>query len=100
MLHKSLIFCFFLCLSSLMAQNVPQAFKYQSVIRDAAGNTMANQAVGIQFKLAQYEGADLLTVYIETHTTTTSNIGLINLSVGRGTPTLGNFSQTDWSKPT
>lgn len=100
MLHKLLLFFFSLCLSSLMAQTVPQAFKYQSVIRDAAGNTMANQVVGIQFQLAQDNGAGLDAVYTETHATTTSNIGLINLSVGKGTPTMGNFSQTDWSKPT
>ena len=100
MLHKLLILCFSLCLTSLMAQDVPQAFKYQSVIRDAAGNTMTNQAVGIQFQLAQTVGADLVVVYTETHAATTSNIGLINLSVGKGTATLGNFSQTDWSKPT
>ena len=100
MLHKLLILCFSLCLTSLMAQDVPQAFKYQSVIRDAAGNTMTNQAVGIQFQLAQTVGADLVVVYTETHAATTSNIGLINLSVGKGTATMGNFSQTDWSMPT
>ena len=100
MLHKLLLFCFSLCLTSLMAQTVPQAFRYQSVIRDAAGNTMANQAVGIQFQLAQDNGGGLVTVYTETHSATTSNIGLINLSVGKGTATMGNFSQTDWSMPT
>jgi hypothetical protein len=100
MLHKLLIFCFSLCLSSLVAQNVPQAFKYQSVIRDAIGNTMPNQAVSIQFKLLQDDGTNLVPVYTESHTTTTSNIGLITLSVGKGTATMGNFSQTDWSKPT
>jgi hypothetical protein len=100
MRNKFLIFCFSLCLTTLMAQSVPQAFKYQSVIRDANGNTMVNKPVKIQFKLSQYTGANLVAVYTETQAATTTKIGLINLNVGKGTVVLGNFSQPDWSKPT
>ena len=37
---------------SVLAQS-PQGFKYQAVIRDAAGNILNNQAVGMQMTIQQ-----------------------------------------------
>ena len=35
-------------------------------------------------------------VYIETHASTTNNLGLINLEIGKGTAVSGSFSSIDW----
>ncbi|MCB9205547.1 MAG: collagen-like protein [Flavobacteriales bacterium] len=78
-----------------MAQ-APQMFSYQGVARDNAGNTLVNQSIGVQFDLRETT-ANGTVVYSETHTATTNNIGLFNLQVGNGTPSLGALSSVDWS---
>lgn len=86
----SILFLSFFALT--VKAQVPQAFKYQAVVRDAAGLVMANQNVGLKINLIQQD-----TVYIETHQATTNAFGLVNLEVGRGTVQIGDFSQIDWS---
>ncbi|MEZ5040645.1 MAG: hypothetical protein R2828_12145 [Saprospiraceae bacterium] len=75
------------------AQEVPQAFKYQAVVRDADGQLIPDQQVGIFIELV---GTD--TIYSETHTATTNSFGLVNLEVGRGTPVFGTFAEIDWNQ--
>ncbi len=75
---------------------VPQAFNYQAVARDASGNLIANQAVGIQITLIQ-DSANGAVVYIETFTDTTNQFGLFTLAIGQGTPVSGTFSGITWN---
>ena len=56
----------------------PQAFKYQAVVRDAAGQVLPDQNGGLLIELL---GND--TIYRETHTATNNAFGLVNLEVGR-----------------
>lgn len=78
---------------SIFAQS-PQSFKYQSVIRNAAGEIIANQNIGIQLSIL--EGSDTGTpVYTETWNLTTNQFGLITLNVGEGTSN-DDFSSIDW----
>ena len=73
----------------------PQSFQYQSVVRNAAGEIIANQAVGMRISLRQ--GTPLgSTVYQETHTPTSNAFGLVNLQVGMGTVVSGAFSAINW----
>ena len=81
--------------ATLFAQ-APQKFNYQAVARDAGGNVLANQAVGIQISLRQTTPTGTI-VYTETHAPTTSAIGLMNLQIGGGTVTAGNFATIDWA---
>jgi len=83
---------------SLFAQ-APQSFKYQAVARDAGGNVVADQTVGMQISILQgsISGA---TVYVETFTPTTNEFGLINIDIGKGTVISGVFSTIDWSSNT
>ncbi|MBU2652155.1 MAG: metallophosphoesterase [Bacteroidetes bacterium] len=74
---------------------VPHAFKYQAVARDASGNVLVNQQVGIELGILA-ETANGTAVYKETHTAQTNAHGLISLEVGHGTVTLGDFSLIDW----
>ncbi|WP_299837750.1 hypothetical protein [uncultured Tenacibaculum sp.] len=73
----------------------PEGFNYQSVVRDASGNIIANTAIGVQFKLHQAT-ADGTVIYTETHTPTTNAYGVFSLVVGQGT-TADTFSTIDWA---
>jgi len=95
------IYTLFLALiftGSLMAQT-PQSFKYQAVARDAGGDVVANQAVGMQITILKgsISGTAL---YVETFTPTTNEFGLINLNIGAGTVVSGDFTTIDWSADT
>ncbi len=73
----------------------PQAFKYQAVIRDATGNILSNQSVGMQLTILQ-GSASGTPVYTETFAATTNGYGLANLEIGTGT-TVDDFSSIDWA---
>lgn len=74
----------------------PEAFKYQAVVRDASNSPVANQAVGV--RLSVLEGsASGTAVYQETHSPTTSAIGLMSVNVGEGTAVSGVFADIDWA---
>ena len=95
------IYTLFLALiitGSLMAQT-PLSFKYQAVARDAGGDVVADQAVGMQISILQgsTSGTEL---YVETFTPTTNEFGLINLNIGAGTLVNGDLTTIDWSADT
>ncbi len=88
----TLLVCFSLMKSNAQA---PQGIPYQSVIRNGSGALLINQAVNVRFSI--HDSTMLGTVvYQETHTTTTSNLGMITLSIGQGTPSTGSFSTINW----
>lgn len=88
----------FLCVFSAIAQS-PQAIPYQAVLRNADGSVMANQAVTITFTIHN-NAVDGTTEYQENHSTTSNALGLINLNVGQGTPSVGTFSTINWGSGT
>jgi len=95
------IYTLFLALifaGSLMAQT-PQSFKYQAVARDASGDVVADQAVGMQISILQGSTSGTA-VYVETFTPTTNEFGLINLNIGAGTLVSGDLTTIDWSADT
>ncbi|WP_321376296.1 hypothetical protein [uncultured Draconibacterium sp.] len=59
----------------------PQSFNYQAVLRDASGNTLANQDVEIEIKLIQ-DTVTNVSLFSETHSVTTNEFGLVNLQIG------------------
>jgi hypothetical protein len=86
--------CIFL--SSLLIAQVPQGFNYQAVIRNAEGQPLAEQAVGIRISI-QDELAKTV-FFTETHSAITSLQGAVSLSVGGGTVVLGTFSEIPWGE--
>ena len=56
---------------------------------------MDNQSVGIKISILE-DVANGNVVYEESHSATTSQIGLVNLSIGEGTVMSGSFSTIDW----
>jgi hypothetical protein len=88
-------FCFSLFPIPAKAQP-PQSISYQSISRDASGNLLKEQTVGIQISILQ--GSETGTaVYRETHQKFTNVNGLVSLEIGNGTTVLGNFAETDWA---
>ena len=79
--------------SFAIAQN-NEGFSYQSIIRDTDGLPIDNQNVSIRVGI--YEGSTSgPLVYQETHTVTTSDVGLISLIISEGTVVSGDFSVID-----
>ena len=96
MKHLSLLFSFILASLSLSAQD---AISYQAVARNAEGKILSEQTIGVKVEILQgsTEGA---AVYSETHEATTSQTGVVNLSIGKGTEPSGAFSDIDWGAST
>ncbi|MFM1745694.1 MAG: hypothetical protein RLZZ630_1631, partial [Bacteroidota bacterium] len=61
------------------------AIPYQAVARDASGNLLVNQAVGLRFSLCSDDPHPFSIHYQETHVVTTTDLGQINLNIGSGT---------------
>ncbi len=89
-----LTICFLIFATGLFAQ-APQAFKYQAVARDNSGNLIANQSVGFRISILQNSPTGT-SVYSETHTVASNNLGLVNLDLGAGNPVSGTFSTINW----
>ncbi|HNS18343.1 MAG TPA: FISUMP domain-containing protein [Bacteroidales bacterium] len=82
--------------AGLLLAQVPQAFKYQAVIRDKAGQVLSNQEVTLQITILQshMNGPE---VYREIHSVATSELGLVNVEVGHGKALTGSLPAIDWS---
>lgn len=91
-----LLFSFSFCISSTFAQ-APQKMSYQAVLRDDGGALITNNSVGVQISLLQ-GSANGDAVYIETHSPTTNDNGLVTLEIGDGTVVNGIFADIDWSE--
>ena len=79
---------------SIFAQ-APQAFKYQSVVRDNSGELITNQAVSFRIGILQ-DSINGTLVYSETHNQNTNQFGLVALEIGSGTVELGVFEDISW----
>jgi hypothetical protein len=94
-MKKVVLFFGLLIMATITFAQAPQAFNYQAVIRDADGNLLENQAVGIKISLLQGTSTGQ-EVYAETHATTTNPYGLVDLQIGTGTATTGQFDTIAW----
>src|SRR3954465_13615404 len=95
---KKILFLVSLCVlqaSNLFAQ-VPNAFSYQGVARDIAGQPLASKTISIRASILN-TSATGTAVYEETHNATTNAFGLFTLSIGSGTPITGTFAAIDWA---
>ncbi len=87
-----LFLSFALTFPTLYAQ-VPQGIKYQTVIRDAAGNPLASQPVNLTLSILQGSTSGT-SVCTENFSTTTNEFGLANLVIGSENPTA--FQAINW----
>jgi len=84
----------FFALSSF-AQS-PEKMSYQAVIRNAAGELVKQQPVGMQVSILQ-GSADGILVFAETHEATSNENGLVSIEIGAGVLVNGSFAAIDWS---
>lgn len=81
---------------SIASVDVPQGVSYQAVARNASGDILANQPVGLRVSiLADSPTGDVR--YVETHTVTSDGFGVLSFVIGGGTPADGAFSAIDWN---
>ena len=76
----------------LLLAQIPQGINYQAVLRDG-NNILSNQSIVLTLNILQNN----VPVYEEDHNVSTNDFGLVNVTLGQGTTTLGNFSQLDWA---
>lgn len=79
---------------ALLAQT-PESFNYQAVIRDAEGNILKNQIVGIKISLLKSSPTGEI-VYSESHLPQTNQFGLVSLAIGEGIVLEGDFASIEW----
>ncbi len=78
---------------------IPQGFNYQAAIRNAAGEVAANTIASLRMSIHQ-NTFDGTIAYQETHNTTTTQFGLVNLIIGEGAPDQGTFDAVQWNAAT
>ncbi len=94
-MKKVLLFLTIVLLSTnLWAQNA-KGFSYQAVVRNADGEPVSNQQIGVLLTIQDAEGTNIY--YSEHHETSTSPQGVVSLVVGEGTLTEGDFEIIPWS---
>ena len=74
---------------------VPGIFNYQAVVRDNLGDLITNQNIAVKISILD-QSANGSVLYTETHSVTSNEYGAINLKVGDGSSSFGNFSDIDW----
>lgn len=90
---------FFLFISlivvNIICAQVPQAFHYQMVVRDANDVLVRSHSVGLRLTIQRNGGSP---IYQETHNVMTDANGLLQIEVGRGTrnTTYGEFNAIPW----
>jgi hypothetical protein len=94
-MKKFTLTCLAVISAILLFAQAPQLFKYQAVARDNAGNILSEQPVSFRISILMgYIGGP--SVYVETHTDTTNQFGLVNLEIGNGTIESGVFEEIGW----
>ena len=69
---------------------------YQAIVSNSSGSVISSQSIGVKLSVI-YTNANSGAVYSETHTTTTTSSGLINIKLGSGGTASGTFANVDWS---
>ena len=95
---KNLLIAFVLILTSTMSlqAQTPQGFNYQATVRNAGGELIVSQNVNFRFNIQQGSSTSDA-VFTETHLVSTDDLGQVNLVIGEGTATTGDFTLIDWS---
>ncbi len=101
MKHFLFLFAFLCCSTLALAQSgAPRKFNYQAVPRTASGDLLpANSTVKVQFSIS--EDGPTAVQYVEEHTATVSQHGVVNALVGDGVASgllPHAFDALDWSK--
>src|SRR5579863_5660265 len=94
-MKKQILSAVALLIASFSFAQVPQAFKYQSIVRNSLGSPMVNQAVTVRATIHNDSAVGIIE-YQETQAITTNQFGLINIEIGKGIVVVGTFSSIPW----
>lgn len=75
----------------------PDRLSYQAVVRNASGNVVASQSVGMRITILK-GSATGTAVFVETQSRTTNANGLVTMEIGGGTPVTGTFASVNWGQ--
>ena len=92
---KKLFTLLALVITTVIFAQAPQGFNYQATVRNSSGALIVNQNVNFKFNV-MLNSPTSLPVFSETHMAPTDDIGQVNLVIGQGTATVGNFSTINW----
>lgn len=94
---KNLLIISLLFISCFTAKSQipPEAFNYSAVLRGNNGQALPNHLVALRFSILKGSNNGPIQ-YQEIHVDTTNQWGSINLSIGYGQVTQGNFSSINW----
>lgn len=98
---KKLIYLIVVLLSfntNVLSQS-PDLFKFQAVARNSQGTIISNDNVDIIVGIIKDE-PNGIEVYNESHSVLTNQNGYVNLNIGAGQNSTGDFSSIDWSTGT
>lgn len=93
---KSLLFSILMCIAFFEVKaQVPQAIKYQGVIRTNNGDLLSDSTFNVKISIHDLTANGTI-IYEEVHATTTNPFGSFGLNVGQGAALSGEFSSIDW----
>lgn len=91
----AILFALLIVLATDLLGQVPQGIPYQAVARNTQGQPLANRTIKVRFTIRDSIPTGTV-VFSETHSPTTTDLGLFSLNIGMGTPTSGSFSSINW----
>ena len=94
-MKKAILLWITLTCSIIIIAQAPRSFRYQTVVRNSAGELLADKSVGIKISILQNSPTGMI-VFSETFSLITNSVGLINLSVGKGLVLSGSLDGIDW----
>lgn len=74
----------------------PQGFRYQAVARNSNGDVIKNQTISLRLFIRETSPSGA-SVYSESHSVFSGELGIFSLTVGKGNPILSSFNAIDWS---
>lgn len=92
---KKLFTLIALAITLFTTAQAPQGFNYQATVRNSSGALISNQNVLFKFNI-MLNSQTSVPIFSETHFAPTDDLGQVNLVIGNGTPTTGNFSTINW----
>jgi hypothetical protein len=95
-MKKVLGFIIAISMATGLYAQAPGKMSFQSVIRNSAGQLIANNPVSMRISILQGTATGSI-VYLETHAKFTNENGLVSLEVGGGTVGIGTFSTINWA---
>ena len=92
-----LLFSIFILIGKITFAQAPEGINYQAVLRNnSTGAVIPNGTVNVRMKIISGTATGTV-IYQETHSNLTTNQGLVNLVIGKGTPSIGTFASIPWS---